>query len=508
VTATAAGKTATRPRHGRLRSGAARPPPFSALSVTSELFPLVKTGGLADVAGALPIALSAFGITVHSLLPGYPVVLAGLDSPTVVWRDADFFGGPSRLLSATAGQLALFVLDAPHLYSRPGGPYVDAAGQDWPDNPQRFAALSYAAALLGRGLVPGFAPRVVHAHDWQTGLAPAYLALAGAPRPATVFTIHNLAFHGWAPPALLGQLALPAGALATEGVEFFGGIGLLKAGLYYADRITTVSPTYAAEICTSEGGQALDGLLRARQGRLCGILNGIDTQVWDPARDDLLPAPFSPADMTGRPANKAALQSRLGLDASPSSLLLGVVSRLSDQKGLDILIEVLDDVLAAGAQLAVLGSGDPTLERAFLAAATAHPGRIGVRLGYSEDLAHLIQAGSDAILVPSRFEPCGLTQLCALRYGAIPLVSRVGGLADTIIDANAAARSAGVATGLHFVPVTPAALRGALARLAGLWARPDEWTRMQANAMRQDVGWAEPAGLYAALYREAAAAQA
>jgi starch synthase len=487
--------------------GAAVETRLTALSVASEVFPLIKTGGLADVVGALPAALRAEGVAIHTLLPAYPAVLGVLgDMGAECWQAPDFFGGPARLLRAHAHGLDLFVLDAPHLYARPGGPYSDAEGRDWPDNPQRFAALSYAASLLGQGAVPGFTPDIVHAHDWQTGLAPAYLSLAGGGRPATIFTVHNLAFHGWAPAHLLGALALPASTYAVDGVEFFGGIGLLKAGLFYADRITTVSPAYADEICTPEGGAPLDGLLRARGDRLSGILNGIDTQIWDPANDAFLPAPFSAENRAPRTASKAALQSLFGLTVDPTRLLLGVVSRLSDQKGLDVLLRVLDQ-LPEGAQLALLGSGDPSLQTAFLDAARANPGRIGVQLGYDERVAHLIQAGSDAILVPSRFEPCGLTQLCALRYGALPVVSRVGGLADTVIDANAAARSAGVATGIQFTPVTQAALRHALFRLAALWSRPEEWARMQANAMRQDVGWTEPAKSYAALYRQAVAAR-
>ncbi len=482
--------------------------PLHALSVASEVFPLIKTGGLADVTGALPLALRAENVSMQVLLPAYPGIVGQLAAPVVCWQDADFFGGPARILSGRAGALDAFVLDAPHLYDRPGGPYTDANGRDWPDNPRRFAALSHAGALIGRGVLPGFLPELVHAHDWQTGLVPAYLALGDAPRPATVFTVHNLAFQGWAPAALLASLALPPQAYTIDGVEFFGGIGLLKAGLAYADRITTVSPTYAAEIRTREGGMALDGLLRARGAEVSGILNGIDTRVWDPAHDPFLPAAFDAARLEGRHASKAALQARFGLQADHACLLFGVVSRLSDQKGLDVLLQVLGDLVAHGAQLALLGSGDPGLQDAFLAAAAAHPGRIGVRLGYDEATAHLIQAGSDAILVPSRFEPCGLTQLCALRYGALPVVSRVGGLADTVIDANAAALAAGVATGVQFAPVTPDGLRAALARTVDLWTRPDEWARLQANAMRQDVGWTEPAKRYAALYRAAIAARA
>ena len=471
------------------------------LSVASEVFPLVKTGGLADVAGALPSALDALGIEMHTLLPAYPALRALVAAAEPVWSNPDFFGGPARIVPAQHAGLRLFLLDAPHLYDRPGNPYVDASGQDWPDNPQRFAALAFAAAVLARGLA-AFKPDIVHAHDWQAALAPAYLALDGRPRPATVMTVHNLAFQGNMPASLLATLRLPAAAFTPEGIEFHGQIGMLKAGLRYADRITTVSPTYAAEICTPEGGMGLDGLLRARADRLTGILNGIDTKVWDPAADPFLPAAFDAENLPPRSLAKMALQRKFGLKPGADTLLFGVVSRLSHQKGLDVLLAALPALLGQNAQLAVLGAGDADLQAAFQQAKRAHPGRIGVILGYDEALAHLVQGGSDAILVPSRFEPCGLTQLCALRYGAIPVVSRVGGLADTVIDANAAARAAGVATGIQFGPVTPAGLAAALARTAVLWRNSAEWVAMQGRAMRGQVGWTAPAQAYAALYAE------
>ena len=440
----------------------------------------------------------------HTLVPGYPAVLNRLGDATTVWTDEAFFGAPASLLAAQAADLRLFVLHAPHLYDRPGNPYVGPDGQDWPDNAQRFAALSYAGALLGRGAVPGFEPAVVHAHDWQAGLTPAYLALGEGTRPATVMTVHNLAFQGQVPASLLAELRLPAAAYTPDGLEYYGAIGMLKAGLRYADRLTTVSPTYAAEICTEQGGMSLDGLLRARVDRLTGILNGIDTDVWNPQADPALPAPFSAADPGPRRASKAALQARFGLRQEASTLLIGVVSRLSHQKGLDVLLGSLPVLRAHGAQLALLGSGDAALQDGFSDAADSAPGEVGVVLGYDETLAHLLQAGCDAVLVPSRFEPCGLTQLCALRYGALPVVSRVGGLADTVIDANAAALAAGVATGLQFEPVSQQGLATAIGRLAALWGRP-AWAAMQANGMRTDVGWTGPAKLYAALYRGLAA---
>lgn len=482
----------------------ATPTPLRLLSVASECFPLVKTGGLADVVGALPAALAAESVAVRTLLPGYPGVIAAAGQGQQVHQFDDLFGGPARLLACRAAGLDLLVLDAPHLYARPGGPYVDPQGRDWPDNPRRFAALCWVAAEIGRGALPGWRPQVMHAHDWQAGLAPAYLRYGGDPRPGTVFTVHNLAFQGWAPASLLAELRLPPHAFDIEGVEFFGGIGTLKAGLRLSDRITTVSPTYAREITTPEEGQALDGLLRSRAGALHGILNGIDEEAWNPAADPHLASPFNAAWPEAREPNRAALRARMGLAKDPDALLLGVVSRLTGQKGMDLLLRCLPALLGHGMQLAVLGTGEPALEEGFRAAAAAHPGRIAARLGYDEGLAHLIQGGCDALLVPSRFEPCGLTQLCALRYGALPVVARVGGLADTVIDANEAALATRVATGLQFSPTTAPALEAALARLAALWQDRENWQATQANAMRAPVGWARSAGRYAAIYREIA----
>ena len=476
-------------------------PPLRVLSVTSEISPLVKTGGLGDVTGALPAALAAKGVEVRSLVPGYPGVTAALQGAAAVHSVPDLFGGPARVLEGKAAGLHLFCIEAPHLYHRPGTPYGQPDGTDFPDNPQRFAALAQMAAAIGLGAAGSFAPDVVHGHDWHAGLAPAYLHYAGTARPATAMTIHNLAFQGRFPATLLRALGLPPASFDVNGVEYYGGIGFLKAGLRLADAITTVSPTYAAEICTPEGGMGLDGLLRTRSGALAGILNGIDTTVWDPGADVHLAAEFGGHRLRRRPRNKAALQARLGLAPDPDALLFGVVSRLTRQKGMDLLLDALPALLGHGAQLAVLGSGEPALQGGFAAAASAHPGRIGMLAGFDEDLAHLIQGGCDALLVPSRFEPCGLTQLCALRYGAVPVVAHVGGLVDTVIDANPAAQAAEVATGIQFAPVTTAGLEHAIARTVRLWQEPKAWARMQRNGMRGNYGWDVPAAEYAALYR-------
>ncbi len=473
---------------------------LQVLSVASECHPLVKTGGLADVVGALPGAMSGEGVAMRPLIPGYPGVLAALETAEPVWQMDDLFGGPARVLDARAGGLHPFVIDAPHLYARPGNPYTDASGRDWPDNAERFAGLALVAARLGQGALAGYQPDVIHAHDWQAGLAPAYLHYAGGPRPATVMTIHNLAFQGQVPASLLARLGLPPEAYALDGVEYYQSIGYLKAGLWAADRITTVSPSYAREICTESGGMGISGLLAARASDVHGILNGIDTSVWDPAEDRLISATYSHRKIERRHANKRALRLKLGL-ADDDSLLLGVVSRLTWQKGMDLLLQALPTLLACGAQLAVLGEGDLELSDALLHAAKAAPERVAVQLGYDESFAHLMQAGCDALLVPSRFEPCGLTQLCALRYGALPVVSRVGGLADSVIDANEAALAAGVATGVQFSPVNVEMLGFAIRRCVGLWQDHEAWARVQRNGMEADVGWGQSARRYAALYR-------
>jgi starch synthase len=482
--------------------------PLSVLSVASEVFPLVKTGGLADVIGALPAALAEQGVAVRTLIPGYPAVTEAIEAVQSVRSEADWFGGAARLLAARAAGLDLLVLDAPHLFARPGNPYLGPDGRDWPDNAIRFAALSLMAADICSGRWQSTIPDILHAHDWQTGLAPAYLHYRGGTRSGTVMTVHNLAFPGKASRDLLGLLGLPPQSYAIDGVEFHGTISLLKAGLQFADRITTVSPTYAAEVCTEDAGMGFGGLLRARANVLSGILNGIDTEVWDPASDTLLAAPFDRMTLARRAANKAALQARLVLDQEARAPLFGVVSRLTWQKGTDLVLECLPVLRELGAQLVLVGTGEAGIEAGFRAAAAQEPNRIGCVIGYDEALAHLVQGGADALLVPSRFEPCGLTQLCALHYGAVPVVARVGGLADTVVDANAAALAAGVATGVQFAPVTAGMLDMALRRVVTLYREPSIWHTLQENGMAAEVSWRGPARQYATLYRHLAEARA
>ena len=482
------------------------------LSVSAELYPLIKTGGLGDVAGALPGALAPLGVEMRALLPAYPVVLealaaAGGDAGRIVAELEGLPGGPGRLRLAEHEGLAVYLLEAPALFARPGNPYAGPDGADWSDNGLRFGALAWAGAALARGADPDWRPAIVHAHDWQAGLLPAYLRLGVGPQPIagpppkTVMTVHNLAFQGQFPPALLGSLGLPADAFTTAGLEYYGSLGFLKAGLFYADALTTVSPTYAMEIQTAEYGMGLDGLLQARAADLWGIVNGIDETVWDPATDPHLVAGYDAATLERKALNKRALQERLGLEPDPEALLACVVSRLTHQKGMDLLLEAAPAFIAGGGQLAVLGSGDPDLEAAFADLVIAPANRVGCVLGYDEPLSHLFQGGADAILVPSRFEPCGLTQLYGLRYGTLPIVARTGGLADTVIDANHAALAMGVATGFQVAPLTARALGFALDRALAIFADPPLWRAMQQAAMRQPVGWQVSAERYAALYR-------
>ena len=464
------------------------------LSVTSECVPLVKTGGLADVAGALPGALAPLGHEMRTLLPGYPSVMKALKKPKVVVEDDDLFGGPARVLSTKLGGLALFILDAPHLFDRAGTPYLDINGSDFPDNPERFAALSWVAMQIARDGADGWMPELVHAHDWQAGFAPYYLKTNGVDVPS-VLTIHNIAFHGLAPGDRLTSLRLDPADFGEQGFEYWGQIGALKAGLQFATALTTVSPTYARELTTPEFGMGLDGVLRTRAADLTGILNGIDLEVWDPKTDPAI-ATYKTARGKGRA--KARLRKEFGLPDADGPLAI-VVSRLSHQKGLDLLLEALPAFVDRGGQLALLGSGDKAMEAAFVKAAAQHA-NVAVRIGYDEALSHRMMAGADAILVPSRFEPCGLTQLYGLRYGTIPLVAATGGLVDTVIHASPMAMRSGVATGIQVSPLTAHALASALMQLIDMFKDVDAWAMLQSNAMRQSVGWEASAAEYAALY--------
>jgi phosphoglucomutase len=471
------------------------------LSVASEAYPLVKTGGLADVVGALPGALKPHGIAITTLLPAYAAVLAQLKQATAVHHYGDLLGGTARLLSSELAGHPLLVLDAPALFARAGGPYGDAEGTDWKDNWRRFAALGRAAADLASGVIPHFSFDILHAHDWQTGLAPAYLRYApgAGTRAASVITVHNIAFQGRFDHSIFPSLGLPAEAYAIDGVEYYGGVSFLKAGLTSADAISTVSPGYAKEIQQPQFGMGLEGVIHARAGIIWGIVNGIDTDIWKPGRDPALAVPYDSDTLDKRQGNKRALESRFGLDTD-SGPLFAVVSRLTGQKGMDVLAGQLDALVALGGRLALLGTGEPALEKSFRDAAARHPGRVAAMIGYDEKLAHLLQGGADAILIPSRFEPCGLTQLYGLAYGCVPVAARTGGLGDTIIDANEAAIGAGVATGILFDEVTPAGIREALARAVNLFSRKQIWQGLQRQGMQADFSWRRTGAHYADLY--------
>jgi starch synthase len=472
---------------------------IEVLSVTSEIYPLIKTGGLADVAGALPAALAESGVSMRTLVPGYPAITSKLNGSREVARFDDLFGVPARLVAARIEGLDLIVLDAPVLYDRPGNPYMGPEGWDWPDNWKRFAALSWVASELGLGLVEGYRPQVLHAHDWQAGLVPAYVKYGPSSTLKTVITVHNMAFQGNFGADIFPQLRLPPHAFSLEGVEYYGGVGYLKAGVECADIVTTVSPTYAAEIRTPDFGMGLDGLLNNRSETVFGLLNGIDMAAWNPATDAALAQTFTASTVQSRQINKRAVQEAFGLEALDGPLF-SVVSRLTWQKGIDLLVANIDLLVENGAQLAVLGSGETELENSVRAATQRHPGKVGLVTGYNEKLSHLVQGGADVIVVPSRFEPCGLTQMYALRYGCIPLVSRVGGLNDTVIDANVAALQAEVATGVQFGPPTEAALANALRRTLALYADDKSWKKMQRRGMKSDVSWETSAARYAQIY--------
>jgi starch synthase len=440
------------------------------------------------------------------LLPGFRGFLDAFPGITDVVRLTTPFAGERvrvGLARLPGAESVAYLVDHPAFYDRPGNPYASPDGSDWPDNHRRFGLLSWVAAELARGADPGWRPDILHGHDWHTGLAPAYLA---ARPPAeghvpTVFTIHNLAYRGPFPGAIFPELALPPEFFSIDGVEFFSMVSFIKAGLFYSDRLTTVSPTYAREIQTPAFGWGLDGLLRTRADVLEGILNGVDTRVWDPAHDAILPTAYGERNAAaGKRAAKAALQQRLGLDLIEGAPLFGAVSRLTPQKGLDLVVAGLPELVGRG-QLALLGSGDGDLEHAFRTATESYRGRVGAMIGYDESLAHLIYAGSDIVLVPSRFEPCGLTQLYALRYGALPLVRRVGGLVDTVVDANASTLADGIATGFAFDDDSSPALMSTIGRATTLFGQREIWQRMIRRAMTRDFSWASAARQYSAIYR-------
>jgi len=475
------------------------------LHVAAEIYPLVKTGGLADVVAALPPALAARGLDVRVLLPGMPAILSGVLEGRRVIRLGPVFGAAVvtlRLGRLPDSGLLAYVIDAPFLYRRDGNPYLGPDGRDWRDNHRRYALLGWIAAHLAGGeLDRNWRPDVVHAHDWHAGLAPAYIAQNPALTTATVFTIHNLAFRGLFPLDHHNDLGLMISGADQSALEFHGHLSFMKAALFHAARVNAVSPTYAREICTPEFGWGLDGLLRDRGGNLSGILNGVDYSVWDPGSDRALAHNYTAHKLRGKRICKLKLQAELGFALRSKAPLLAVVSRLPSQKGMDLVLGALPDLLAAGGQLVVIGSGEAEIENAFRSAVRAHPASVSVYLGFDDALSHRIMAGADILLVPSRFEPCGLTQLYALRYGTIPLVRRVGGLADTVIDATPDNVRAGTANGFVFDYASSRVLAGRIGDALVLMRNAAVWHQLQKRGMAQDFSWADSALRYEALYR-------
>ncbi len=477
------------------------------LFTTAEAYPLAKTGGLADVSRALPIALKNLGIDVRLLMPGYPRAFMRLGIPQIVAKIAPAFGvTDATLMTGTfpETELPVYLIDSPSLFRRQGGLYQDENGKDWPDNAKRFAFLAHVGTEIALGHIStGWSPDVVHANDWHAGLLPLLLSLGSATRPASVFTTHNMAFQGNFPAEWLEKLRLPKHYFAPAGIEFYGQISFLKAGLRYADKVTTVSPTYAAEILTEDFGCGMEGVLQARGADFVGILNGIDDALWNPATDTLLPRTYRASDIAGKRTCKTVLQAEFGLPINPDLPLIGFVSRITHQKMADVILDTLPWLAEQDAQFVVVGEGDPVMEAAFAQAHERYSGKIAVAAGYDEATAHKLQAASDILLAPARFEPCGLTQLYALRYGTLPVVRRTGGLADTVVDATAATIADRTATGFVFDEATSEDLSAAIGRALTLYREPLTWRRLQMQAMAQDFSWNASAMQYAALYSAA-----
>jgi starch synthase len=472
------------------------------LFVTSEVSPLIKTGGLADVSAALPSALRRLGDDVRVLMPGYPQVLRALAS----FKVEAFFSGVAEFpdfrlfVSEFSDGVPLWVIDCPELFQREGGIYQDSTGKDWPDNPLRFGLLSKVAAILGGPDSPiDWKPEVVHCNDWQTGLTPAYMHFSPGSAPC-VMTVHNLAFQGVFPPQWVEELELPPESFHPHGAEFYGNLSFLKAGLYYAHHVTTVSPTYAEEIQTESLGFGLQGLLKNRNKTLSGILNGIDAAEWNPETDPALAQSYTANKMAGKAANKRALQKQMGLNLDPDVPLFGLVSRFTHQKGVDIVFEIAPQLIASHAQLVLLGSGDTAMQSNAMELAKRYPDQVATMIGFDEGLSHLIEAGADIFLMPSRFEPCGLNQMYSQRYGTPPIVHATGGLADSVVDCTSTTLEQGSATGFVFDEMTAQGLLSCLQRALATFHNKKEWKEVQLNGMRKDFGWQPSAAKYHAIY--------
>ncbi len=477
---------------------------MQVLFATSEVAPLIKTGGLADVSAALPAALRDIGVDVRILLPGYPSVLTMLAKPQIAAEFPALPGFPpcKLLVAGLPNGVPLWVIECPVLYQRSGGIYQNEKGVDWPDNAERFGLLSRIAALLSCDQTPlDWKPAIVHCNDWQTGLAPAYLHFSKN-AAASVMTIHNIAFQGIFPAGLAAKLGLPLQSFQPDGVEFFGGLSFMKAGLFYANHITTVSPSYAQEIQTPQLGFGLDGLLAHKRHALTGIVNGIDTDEWNPAADPNLVDAYDAKNLKGKSANKRALQTTMGLQVNDNIPLFGMVSRFTEQKGVDLVLQIAAQLITFPAQLVLLGSGDKGMERVALAMAQQFPGQIAAVVGFKQNLAHLIEAGADIFLMPSRFEPCGLSQLYSQRYGTPPIVHATGGLKDTVINYTPTSLARGTASGFVFKKMDADGLMAVCQYAVATYYDKNTWRQLQRNCMEKDFSWQHSAADYRDIYSQ------
>jgi starch synthase len=477
------------------------------LVASSEAHPLIKTGGLADVAGSLPAALRGLGHDARLIIPAYPNAVKRIRELKTL-GDLRLPGArtTARILGGrlTDSELPTYLVEAPEYFCREGNPYTDTSGRDWGDNAERFMLFCEVIAHIGIGCPAlDWRPEILHCNDWQTGLVPALLH-GRSERPATVFTIHNLAYQGLFDRATFDRLKLPAKLWSLNGLEFHQKLSFIKGGIAFSDRVNTVSPTYAREVKTPAFGCGLEGLLSELGERFSGILNGIDYRAWNPASDEHIPQPYDPETLGFKVENKLALQREFGLPRNEEALVFGHIGRLVEQKGVDLILEMLPRLLAEpNTQLVLQGAGDARIEEDLIAAGEANPDKVGVFLGYDEGRAHRIEAGSDAFLMPSRFEPCGLNQIYSLRYGTVPIVRRTGGLADTVIDAGDEGIESGESTGFSFTRPDADGLWHAVKRCLDLHRqRPEQWRRLARNGMSQDFSWTSSARHYERLYDE------
>ncbi len=474
------------------------------LYVSSEAFPLIKTGGLGDVAGSLPNALLKESQDVRLLLPAYPEVLNNINKRKKR-TTTSYYDLPVEIIETRlpGSNVIVWLVDCPAIFDRPGGPYTDNHGQPWDDNALRFAILCHAAVDIAlNNLQLNWQPDVVHCNDWQSGLVPALLSLHPK-RPATVFTIHNLAYQGIFKQQTFTDLHLPAELWHMDGLEFYGQLSFMKGGLAYADKITTVSPNYAREILESKFSFGLDGLLKQRAADISGILNGIDEKYWNPGTDNYLEHKYNRRSLNKKARNKTALQQEISLPVDDSIPMIGMVSRLVEQKGLEIILPSLETLLAMPIQIVILGTGETHYEILLGECAHKHPERFKVIIGYNEPLAHRIEAASDMYLMPSTFEPCGLNQLYSLRYGTLPIVNNVGGLADTVTNSSEENIDNGTANGFVLKEESKTALIDSVQHATALYQKADIWKKLQVNAMSGDFSWQRSAKQYVSLYQQA-----